>query len=152
MSDFDERSGVVLCKTDWGEWWQTMDEVYVCILVVPGTCSKDIHVSIKPNSLKVVINGQAVIDGKLYAAVIEDESTWTLEDKKQIRLLLTKVNRTAGAVWRSLLTDTYTVDPHTFDLMQQKLTLQRMQYENPGMDFSNADITGNYQNGGPQIP
>jgi len=151
MSNFDERSGVVCCKTDWGEWWQTMEEVYVCIQVPSGSRARDLSVLIKPHTLKVIVQGKVVIDGKLHAPIIEDDSTWTLEDKTQIRILLTKVDRTAGAVWRSLLHEKYTVDSSTFDQMQQKMTLQRMQYENPGMDFSSADITGNYQNGGPQL-
>ena len=58
------------------------------------------------------------------------------------------------------------------DEMQQKLTLERFQREvgragssllattaraslpaqNPGFDFSGAEITGNYHDGGPSIP
>ncbi|XP_063784819.1 nudC domain-containing protein 2 isoform X3 [Pseudophryne corroboree] len=73
------------------------------------------------------------------------------EDKKLIRIVLTKCNRDAGNCWPSLLEDEYSADPWIQDEMQKKLTLERFQRENPGFDFSGADISGNYSKGGPDF-
>lgn len=51
------------------------------------------------------------------------------EDKKLLRLCLIKCDKSAGNCWRCLLDGQYEVDPFTYDRMQQKLTLQRFQFE-----------------------
>ena len=51
------------------------------------------------------------------------------EDKKLIRICLSKTDTSASNCWRSLLKSEYTADPVTFDQMEQKLTLQRFQLE-----------------------
>lgn len=56
MSHFDERSGVVYCKTNWGQWGQTIDEVFVEVDVTEGTKAKDIHCNIKPKAISVTVN------------------------------------------------------------------------------------------------
>ncbi|KAG8579118.1 hypothetical protein GDO81_010723 [Engystomops pustulosus] len=73
------------------------------------------------------------------------------EDKKLIRIVLTKTNRDAGNCWSSLLEGEYSADPWVQDEMQKKLTLERFQRENPGFDFSGAEISGNYSKGGPDF-
>ncbi|KAG9490847.1 nudC domain-containing protein 2 isoform X2 [Eleutherodactylus coqui] len=94
---------------------------------------------------------EVFIEGRLYDSTISDESTWTLEDKKLIRIVLTKSNRDAGNCWPSLLEGEYSADPWVQDEMQKKLTLERFQRENPGFDFSRAEISGNYSKGGPDF-
>ncbi|WAQ98832.1 NUDC2-like protein [Mya arenaria] len=123
MSHFDETSGVIVCGTEWGRWWQTLEEVHVEVDLPEGT---------KASMLR-----------------------WELsmsEDRKLLHICLLKVKTTADQCWKSLLTDQYQADPYTQDQMQRKLTLQRYQFENPGMDFSNAEISGNYHTGGPELP
>uniref|UniRef100_A0A8B9P971 NudC domain-containing protein 2 n=1 Tax=Apteryx owenii TaxID=8824 RepID=A0A8B9P971_APTOW len=73
------------------------------------------------------------------------------EDRKLIRIVLTKTNRDAGNCWTSLLENEYAADPWVQDQMQRKLTLERFQRENPGFDFSGAEISGNYSKGGPDF-
>ncbi len=70
----------------------------------------------------------------------------------------------------------FAADPSQFDDMEKKMTLERFQSEvggrfkggfvivwarvftarkhpqHPGFDFSGADVTGNYQGGGPVLP
>ncbi|MGH0149710.1 UNVERIFIED_CONTAM: hypothetical protein FKN15_043039 [Acipenser sinensis] len=89
--------------------------------------------------------------GKLFGSTIEDEATWTLEDKKLIRISLMKTSREAGNCWTSLLEGEYCADPLVQEQMQKQLTLERFQRENPGFDFSGADISGNYAGGGPDF-
>ncbi|KAJ8297528.1 hypothetical protein KUTeg_024059 [Tegillarca granosa] len=62
MADFDERSGIVPSKTDWGLWWQTVDEIHIEVNVPPGSSSKDISCQIKSNYLKVTVKGNQIIE------------------------------------------------------------------------------------------
>lgn len=62
MADFDERSGIVPSKTDWGIWWQTVDEIHIEINVPPGSSSKDISCQIKSNYLKVTVKENQIIE------------------------------------------------------------------------------------------
>jgi len=62
MAFFDDRSGIVPCQTPWGQWWQTMDEVFVEINVAEGTRAKDIKCTISTTHLSVVVTGETVIE------------------------------------------------------------------------------------------
>ena len=53
--------------------------------------------------------------------------------------------------WRSLLKDQYEATAADFESMEKKMTLERFARENPGFDFSKADISGNFQGGGPNM-
>ncbi|NXU94490.1 NUDC2 protein, partial [Xiphorhynchus elegans] len=102
-----------------------------------------------------------LLQGKLFDSTVTDEGTWTLEDRQLIRIVLMKTNRDAGNCWTSLLENEYAADPWVQDQMQRKLTLERFQreaklfffylHQNPGFDFSGAEISGNYSKGGPDF-
>jgi len=62
MSNFDERSGIVACETEWGRWWQTVDDVTVEIHVLSGTKAKDIKCTIKPTWISVTVSGNLVFE------------------------------------------------------------------------------------------
>ena len=51
------------------------------------------------------------------------------EDKKELRVWLTKSDHSAKNTWRSLLIDQYETDDFTYDKMEQKSALQRLQFE-----------------------
>uniref|UniRef100_A0A2C9LZG2 CS domain-containing protein n=1 Tax=Biomphalaria glabrata TaxID=6526 RepID=A0A2C9LZG2_BIOGL len=87
MAHFDEKSGAVQCKTEWGCWWQTIDEVFIEIHSEAILNSKDIKCVIKPRNISVHIKNTTILE-----------------------------------------------------------------FQNPGMDFSGATMTGNYHGGGPQLP
>ncbi|XP_046369852.2 nudC domain-containing protein 2-like [Haliotis rufescens] len=151
MSDFDDKSGVVPCKTSWGQWWQTIDEVFIEVDVPKDTKSREIKCEIKPNSIRVAVKENTIINGYLAETVKADDSLWTLEDRRLMRICLVKCHATAADCWKSLIRGQYEVDPLTLSEMEKKLTLQRFQMENPGFDFSGAEVTGNYSGGGPQL-
>ncbi|KXJ14356.1 nudC domain-containing protein 2 [Exaiptasia diaphana] len=150
--NFDERSGVIYSNTPWGRWAQTIEDVFIEIDVPCGTRGKNIQCDIKINNLTCVVRDKEIIKGKLFGRVIPDESVWTLEDQTLIRIVLVKSEQNPAKGWKSLLVDQYQVDPFTFNEMEKKLTLERFQKENPGFDFSGADVSGNYSKGGPSIP
>lgn len=62
MAHFDERSGAVYCKTGWGQWGQTIDEVFVEVDVTEGTKARDIRCDIKPKSISVTVNKKVLIE------------------------------------------------------------------------------------------
>ncbi|NXJ12406.1 NUDC2 protein, partial [Odontophorus gujanensis] len=161
---FEERSGVVPCGTPWGRWYQTLEEVFIEVQVPPGTRAKDVRCSLQSRHVALSVGGRDVLQGNLFDSTIADEGTWTLEDRKLIRIVLMKTNRDAGNCWTSLLENEYAADPWVQDQMQRKLTLERFQREamitctlnfypcqNPGFDFSGAEISGNYSKGGPDF-
>ena len=61
MSNFDERSGIVPCKTAWGSWSQTMEEVSLLVDVPAGTRSRDVRCTIQPRSIALSVGGTDVL-------------------------------------------------------------------------------------------
>lgn len=61
MSHFDERSGVVYCSTSWGQWGQTIEEVFIEVDVVEGTRPRDIQCELKPKSLSVTVSKKEIL-------------------------------------------------------------------------------------------
>eukprot|EP00041_Stephanoeca_diplocostata_P001876 m.21899 g.21899 ORF g.21899 m.21899 type:complete len:167 (-) comp12564_c0_seq2:1298-1798(-) len=160
--NFDEKSGIVKSATPWGHWYQTIDEVVVIVNLERGTRAKQLNVSIKPQRLQVILLNspntatdtpdQVLIDGKFRHPILADEALWTIEDSQQLRIVLTKSIRTADGTWDSLLEGQYHVNVADLDSMEKKMTLERFARDNPGFDFSGAEISGNYKNGGPDLP
>lgn len=148
---FDEKSGTVPAKTEWGQWSQTIEDVTIEIDVPAGIKSKEIKCDINIDNIIVIVHNSTILQGKLYGIIVKDYSLWTLEDNKLLHIVLQKCERNASNCWKSLLANNeYPVDPLTFQEMEKKLTLERFQNENPGMDFSKAEMTGNYHGGGPK--
>ncbi|XP_075458032.1 nudC domain-containing protein 2 isoform X2 [Ascaphus truei] len=128
---FDERSGVVPCHTPWGCWYQTMEDVFIEVEVPPGTQAREIQCKLGSRDIALAVQGRDILKGKLFDSTITDEGTWTLEDRKLIRIILMKSNRNAANCWASLLEGEYSADPLVQDQMQKKLTLERFQREVP---------------------
>lgn len=61
MSNFDERSGMVYCKTSWGQWGQTIEEVFIEVDVTEGTKARDIQCDIKPKAISVTVSNKLLI-------------------------------------------------------------------------------------------
>uniref|UniRef100_A0A673WDL0 Uncharacterized protein n=1 Tax=Salmo trutta TaxID=8032 RepID=A0A673WDL0_SALTR len=119
----EERSGVIPCKTPWGNWSQTMEErsgVFIKVNVPCGTSVAD------SEGLHIVSCISTVNDLGISVA---DEGTWTLEgeycadawlqDQKQRKLTLERFHRGG---------DTMKFSP-----------------------ISGAEISGNFAGGGPDF-
>lgn len=66
----------------------------------------------------------------MYSIVKEDESLWTLEDRKKINVALVKADPiTSEAIWEGLLTNKYFADALTLHEMRKKLDLEKFQIE-----------------------
>jgi len=138
MSDFEDRSGVVSCVTDWGRWYQTVEDVTIEVVLEQGTRGKEISINITPGNIFCAARGRVIFQGGLFDKVIEDECTWTIEDRNLLRILLVK-SRTEKH-WSSLLENQYQLDPLTLHKVREKHHLQRYEMENPGFDFSGATL------------
>ncbi|KAL0274315.1 UNVERIFIED_CONTAM: hypothetical protein PYX00_006768 [Menopon gallinae] len=145
LSFFDEKRGTVKAKTDWGYWWQTVQEVHVQVNLPEGTKSKEIKVDIKPNYIKCDVKGKTIFEGPFPRTVHAEESVWTLEDGV-LCILLPKADYSVKEdMWESLIADgVFQPDPWTLHEMRKDLDLERFQIENPGMDFSKAKLSKNY--------
>lgn len=149
MSNFDEKSGIISHKTQFGSWHQTVSEVTILVQIESGTRGKQCKVEIKPKSIKCQVKDKIIFQGKLYSTVIEDESVWTIEDQKLLRIQLVKADeRTKDNCWISLLENQFIPDVLTLTEMRKKLDLERFQIENPGFDFSGAKLDKSYENKG----
>ncbi|KAI8980410.1 HSP20-like chaperone [Pilobolus umbonatus] len=75
-------------------WKQTLQDVDLTMTVPKGTRGRDLDIVIKKNHIKIALKGQpAIVDGELSHLVKVDESTWTLEDQKEILIHLEKINQ-----------------------------------------------------------
>ena len=151
MAHFDEKSGLIFCNTEWGNWSQTVEEVHITVNLKTRTRGRDVTCEIRPNSIRLVIQSVELFSGQLYGTVIENESVWSLSNGKELDIALIKSLKDASNCWKSLLKDKFVADPKVFDDMEKKLTLERFHLEHPGFDFSNAEISGNYHKGGPKM-
>ena len=61
MSLFEEKSGLVVSKTEWGSWAQTIDDVVIEVNVPQGTKAKDVRCRITPKSLTVFVRDAEIV-------------------------------------------------------------------------------------------
>jgi len=133
-SDFEAKSGSITQPTSWGNWSQTIQDITIEVFLEKGTRGREVSVDIKPGTIELRVRGENVFQGKLSDKVVVDESTWTIEDQKLLRILLCKA--LSGKCWPSLLDNQYQADQGIFQKMRDKIELERYQMEHPGFDFS----------------
>jgi len=61
VSHFDEKSGIIPCNTEWGRWWQTVDELHIEITLPVNTKSKDVKVNVTNSSITCQIFGKTLL-------------------------------------------------------------------------------------------
>ncbi|VVC24872.1 Hypothetical protein CINCED_3A014389 [Cinara cedri] len=129
---FDEKSGIVPCNTDWGRWWQTVDEVHIEVKLSVSIKSKDTKVIVTNQSITVKILDKILFSGNLFRKVHGDESLWLLEDEGTLlKIILIKADYIKKEiVWESLLEDgSFKADPITYIEMKKKIDLEKFQIE-----------------------
>ncbi len=67
------------------------------------------------------------------------DSLWTIEDD-ELHILLSKLKK--GDLWPCACEGHQKLDPFTQNEDKKKLLLERFGTENPGFDFSGADVNG----------
>ena len=113
MSHFDETSGAVPCNTPWGHWYQTVEEVYVLVDLPSGTKAKQLDVKLRSESGSVALDKSVIFSGKWSRKVQAEESVWTVEDGRLLRIQLVKVisdPTSPDCCWPGLLEDQVCLD------------------------------------------
>lgn len=65
MSHFDEKTKLVTSPTEWGSWYQTIDEVVIEIDIPYGTRAKQVSCHLTATDIKVVVKDQVLIEVRL---------------------------------------------------------------------------------------
>ncbi|KNZ61354.1 hypothetical protein VP01_1412g1 [Puccinia sorghi] len=103
-------------------WKQSLQDVSLVIPVPPGTKARDLIVDMKKSKLLVGLKGQEpILDGKLCKEIKLEESTWTLDDNKEIHVHLEKINQMTW--WENVLShhpkiDTTKITPENSKLSE----------------------------------
>ncbi|KAH9440461.1 hypothetical protein Pst134EB_031073 [Puccinia striiformis f. sp. tritici] len=143
-------------------WKQTLQDLTLNIPVPPGTKARDLVVEIKKTKLKVGLKGkEPILDGTLCKEIKQEESTWTLDDNKEISLHLEKISQMSW--WENITPENSKlseldgetramVEKMMFDNQQKQMgkptsdeqkkleMLEKFKAAHPEMDFSNTKI------------
>jgi len=113
MFDPTTDNAILYGKTDRYDWNQNESEVeiFVNLNTIPNAQDikvKNINVTLKNQSLKMVVNGSTLLDGEFFAKVLADECSWQLDTntagEKVIWMTLYKAVPTVrNQHWRSVL-------------------------------------------------
>ncbi|CAM6101746.1 unnamed protein product [Calypogeia fissa] len=119
------------------KWTQTLSELTVLIPLPPGTKTRGLTVDIKKNYLKAGLKGQPpILEGELFNGVRVDDCVWSLEDGKELSIMLTKVNQMEW--WKTVVKgepeiDTQKVEPENSKLTdldpETRQTVEKMMYD-----------------------
>ncbi|KAK9450744.1 HSP20-like chaperone [Limtongia smithiae] len=91
------------------QWSQVLEEVTVVVPVPQGTRSRDLSVELKRGTISVGLKGkEPILSGPLYKDIKVDDSTWTLDDQKEITITLAKSN--AMEWWPHVVTSAPKID------------------------------------------
>lgn len=61
-------------------WTQTLENLEIFIPIAKEITKKQVKVNVGLDFLKVYVNGEAIIDGKLKDKINVDDTIWTIED------------------------------------------------------------------------
>ncbi|ORX61478.1 CS-domain-containing protein [Hesseltinella vesiculosa] len=76
------------------KWKQTLQDVSIAIPVPSGTRARDLEVVLKRKHIKVALKGQpALLEGELCKDIQVDDSTWSVQDQKEVEIQLEKQNQ-----------------------------------------------------------
>ncbi|KAG0315641.1 hypothetical protein BGZ97_008017 [Linnemannia gamsii] len=112
------------------KWRQTLVDVDITFEVPKGTRAKDLVIDIKKKSLKAGLKGQTpIIEGTLTKEVKLDDSTWSLEDQKEITIHLEKAKSTEW--WKAVIEGHPEID--TTKIVPENSKLSDLDGETRGM-------------------
>jgi len=98
--------------TSWGKFQQDKTKhVLVYVQAPAGTRGRNVQVTLRSRSIKVVVMNKVVIEGDLYAPIVADESTWEMSDGQ---VLITLEKQEEGW-WDRVVAHEDPVDASTFD-------------------------------------
>ncbi|KAI8576522.1 hypothetical protein K450DRAFT_256590 [Umbelopsis ramanniana AG] len=102
------------------KWKQTLQDVDVSIPVPAGTRSKNLDVVIGRKKIKIGVKGQPpILEGELPQTVKVEDSTWTIEDQKEVLVHLEKVNQMTW--WEHVVTSAPKINTKSIQPENSKL-------------------------------
>ena len=122
-------------------WTQTLTELSLYVYIPDGIKSRDVVVDIKKNRLKVGLKNQPpILEGEMFATVLLDECTWTLEDTPTgARCIGIYLHKTSGTNWWATVVkgepeiNTKKVEPENSKLSdldgETRQTVEKMMYD-----------------------
>jgi len=106
----------------------------------PGEKLPELDIKITSTHLKVGLKGAPpFLDEDLAGQVKASESYWMIEDD-ELHIQLQKMHK--ADTWSQACKGHQQLDPLTQSEVQKKILLERFQEENPGFDFSGAEVNG----------
>ena len=76
------------------KWRQTLADVDITVPVPSGTRAKGLTVELKRSSISVGLKGQPpILSGALCREIKVDDSTWTLDDQREVAIHLEKIDQ-----------------------------------------------------------
>ena len=138
------------------EWDQNIEEVNIYIdppkfllakhkaefqkQLQPGEKLPELEIKITSTHIKIGLKGTPpFLDEDLGASVKASESFWMIEDD-ELHVCLQKMYK--AETWPCACKGHAVLDPFTQNEVQKNILLERFQEENPGFDFSGADVNG----------
>ncbi|GAA5945624.1 hypothetical protein JCM1841_002467 [Sporobolomyces salmonicolor] len=119
-------------------WRQTLSDLTISIPVPSGTRSKQLDIQIKKQFIKVAIKGgETILEGEMPKEVKVDESTWTLDDSREVTISLEKLNQQTW--WPHIVTsapkiDTTKINPENSKLSEldgeTRAMVEKMMFDN----------------------
>ncbi|TNY17529.1 nuclear movement protein nudC [Rhodotorula diobovata] len=119
-------------------WRQTLTDLTVTVPVPPGTRGKQLDVVLRKDFIRVGLKGEPpVIEGTLAKEIKVDDSTWTLDDSREVTVSLEKVDQQSW--WAHVVTsapkiDTTKITPENSKLSdldgETRAMVEKMMYDN----------------------
>ncbi|GAA5991260.1 hypothetical protein JCM10908_003226 [Rhodotorula pacifica] len=119
-------------------WRQTLQDVTVTVPVPAGTRGKQLDVVLRKQYIKVGVKGQEpVIEGDMPYEIKVDDSTWTLDDSREVTVSLEKQNQQVW--WAHVVTsapkiDTTKITPENSKLSdldgETRAMVEKMMFDN----------------------
>ncbi|KWU42585.1 CS-domain-containing protein [Rhodotorula sp. JG-1b] len=119
-------------------WRQTLQDVTVTVPVPAGTRGKQLDVVLRKQHIKVGVKGQEpVIEGDMPYEIKVDDSTWTLDDSREVTVSLEKLNQQVW--WPHVVTtapkiDTTKITPENSKLSdldgETRAMVEKMMFDN----------------------
>eukprot|EP00834_Sanchytrium_tribonematis_P003455 NODE_132_length_16614_cov_0.935392.p14 type:complete len:171 gc:universal NODE_132_length_16614_cov_0.935392:5150-4638(-) len=105
-----------------GQWTQSLSEVAITFTLDANLSKKSIKVDLGISNMKVIANGEVLLEGEYKEKVVPDGCTWTLEKKSDatiVEVILEKLNKQQW--WSSPLKgmkeiDTTKIEPENSNL------------------------------------
>jgi flagellar motor protein MotB len=124
------------------EWEQDLDEVCIFIYPPPGVTAKILDVKIQVDRLSIGVMGNPPFIHERFPFLVDtDASLWTFDDEdNELQIQLQKAE--LGKLWPSALEGHGELSETEKQQVQKEILLERFSRENPGFDFSNAEVSG----------